>query len=47
MQDKNTVLCHSMSSQITLAAPWLGAEEGVGRTKKETNTKNLQSRASI
>ena len=47
MQDKNTVLCHSMSSQITLAAPWLGAEEGVGRTKKETNTTKPQSRELI
>ena len=36
-----------MSSQITLAAPRLGVEEGVGRMKKETNTKKLQSRASI
>ena len=34
-----------MSSQITLAAPRLGAEEGVGRTKKKTNTKTPQSRA--
>ena len=31
-----------------MAAPQLGAEEGVGKTKqKETNTKNLQSRASV
>ena len=44
---KHTVLCHSESSQITLAAPRLGAEEGVGRTTKNTNTKNLQSRASV
>ena len=44
---KHTVLCQSMSSQITLAAPRLGAEEGVGRVRTETNTKNLQSRASI
>ena len=29
---KHTVLCHRMRSQITLAAPRLGAEEGVGRT---------------
>ena len=29
-----------MSSQINLAAPRLGDGEGVGRTKKETNTKN-------
>ena len=36
-----------MSSQITLAAPGLGAEEGVDRTKTKTNTKNLQSRALI
>ena len=27
-----------MSSQITLPVPRLGAEEGVGRTKKEANT---------
>ena len=46
---KHTVLCHCVSSQITLAAPRLGAEEGVGRTtkKQKTNTKNLQSRASV
>ena len=33
----HTVLCPSMSSQITLAAPQLGAEEDVGRagTKKK------------
>ena len=31
------------SSQITLATSRLGVEEGVGRTKKKTNTKNLQS----
>ena len=28
-----------MSSQITLAAPRLGAEEGVGRTKKKRTRK--------
>ena len=44
---KRTVLCYGVSSQLTLAAPRLGAEEGVGRTKIETKTKNLQSRASI
>ena len=49
MEDKTqrTVLCHSVSSQITLAAPRLGTEEDVGRTTKQTNTKNLQSRASV
>ena len=31
---KLTVLCHCVSSQITLVAPRLGAEEGVGRTKE-------------
>ena len=45
---KHAVLCHRLSRQITLAAPRLGAEKGVGRTaKKKTNTKNLQSRASV
>ena len=44
---KHTVLYHCLSSQITLAAPQLGAEEGVGRTTKKTNAKNLQSRASV
>ena len=44
---KHTVLCYCVSSQLTLAAPRLGAEEGVGRTTKKTNTKNLQSRASV
>ena len=44
---KHTVLCHCVSSQITLAAPRLVAEEGVGRTTKETNTKNLQSHAPV
>ena len=44
---KHTVLCHCVSGLITLAAPRLGAEEGVGRTTKKTNTKNLQSRASV
>ena len=36
------MLCHSESSQITLAAPRLGAEEGVGRTtkKKKRTRKN-------
>ena len=32
---KHSVLCHYVSSQITLAAPRLGAEEGVGRTTKK------------
>ena len=32
---KHTVLCYCVSSQITLAAPRLGAEEGVGRTTKK------------
>ena len=36
-----------MSSLNTLAVPRLGAEEGVGRMKEETNTKTPQSRALI
>ena len=45
---KHTVLCYCVSSQLTLAAARVGAEEGVGRTTKtKTNTKNLQSRASV
>ena len=49
---KHTVLCHRVSCQITLAAPLLGAEEGIGRTKNNNNnnnnnTKNLQFRASV
>ena len=48
---KHAVLCHSSSTQITLAAPRLGAEEGVSRTKtnekKNEETTNLQSRASV
>ena len=32
---KHTVLCHCVSSLITLAAPRLGAEEGVGRTTRK------------
>ena len=45
---KHTVLRYCVSSQITLTASRVGAEEGVGRTtKKKTNTKNLQSRASV
>ena len=32
---KHTVLCHCVSSQITLAAPRLGAEDGIGRTTKK------------
>ena len=35
---KHKVLGHCVSSQITLAAPRLGAEEGVGRTKKRGQT---------
>ena len=38
---KHTVLCHCVSSQITLPAPRLGAEEGVGgTTKKKRKRKN-------
>ena len=49
---KHAVLCHCVSSQVvssqvTLAAPRLGPEEGVGRTTNKTNTNNLQSRASV
>ena len=33
---KHTVLCYCVSSQLTLAAPRLGAEEGVGRTTKKS-----------
>ena len=44
---KYAVLCRCVSSQISLAAPRLTAEEGVGRTTKKANTKNLQSRASV
>ena len=36
-------MCYSESSQITLAAPWLGAEEGVGRTTK----KNEQEKPTV
>ena len=32
---KHTVLCYCVSSQLTLAAPRLGAEEGVGKTTKK------------
>ena len=32
---KHTVLCYCVSSHITLAAPRLGADEGVGRTTKK------------
>ena len=32
---KHTVLYHCVSRQITLAAPRLGAEEGVGGTTKK------------
>ena len=44
---KHAVLCHCVSSQITLAAPRLGTEEGVGRTTRKKNTKNPLSRASV
>ena len=37
---KDAVLCHCVSSQITLAAPRLKAEEGVGKkTKKNEHEK--------
>ena len=36
---KHTVLRYCVSSQITLAAPRLGAEEGVGRTTKKRTRK--------
>ena len=36
-ETKHTVLCYCVSSQLTLAAPRLGAEEGVGRTAKKEN----------
>ena len=40
---KHTVLCYCVSSQITLAAPRLGTEEGVGRTKiKNEHEKNYR-----
>ena len=44
---KHTALRHCVSSQITLVAPRLGAEEGVGRTTSKTNTKNPQPRAYV
>ena len=37
LDKKNIVLCHRMNSQITLAAPRLGAEDGVSRTTKIKN----------
>ena len=40
---KHTVLCHCVSSQITLAAPRLGDEEGVGRTTKKKRTRKNYS----
>ena len=40
---KHAVLCHCVSSQITLAAPRLGAEEGVGRTTKKKRTRKTYS----
>ena len=36
---KHTVLCHCVCSQITLAAPRLGADGGVGRTTKNGHEK--------
>ena len=36
IRQKHTVLFHGKSSQITLAASRLGAEEGVGRTEKRS-----------
>ena len=40
---KHTVLCYCVSSPITLAAPRLGTEEGVGRTKiKNEHEKNYR-----
>ena len=36
---KHTVLCHCVSSQITLAVPRLGPEEGVGWTTKKRTRK--------
>ena len=41
-ETEHTVLRHSVSRQISLAAPRLGAEEGVGRTKKK-RTRNTYS----
>ena len=40
---KYTVLCYCVSSQLTLAAPRLGAEEGVGRTTKKKRTRKTYS----
>ena len=40
---KRTVLCYGVSSQLTLAAPRLGAEEGVGRTTKIKRTRKTYS----
>ena len=40
---KHTVLCHSVSSQITLAATRLEAEEGVGRTTEKKLTRKTCS----
>ena len=40
---KHTVLCYCASSQITLAAPRLGAEEGVGRMAKKKRTRKTYS----
>ena len=44
---KHTVLCYCVSSQLTLATPRLGAEEGVGRTTTKNEHENVQSRASV
>ena len=40
---KHIVLRHCVSSQITLAGPRLGAEEGVGRTTKKKHTRKIYS----
>ena len=42
-ETKHTVLCYCVSSQLTLAAPRLGAEEGVGRTTKKRPTQKTYS----
>ena len=40
---KHAVLCYCATSQITLAAPRLGDEEGVGRTTKKNVTRKTYS----
>ena len=40
---KHAVLCYGVSSQLTLAAPRLGAEEGVGRTTNKKRTRKTYS----